>query len=90
MGYCRLKVALCFAGGFSPNFSTPSGAVGVFKVAEQILVPGVCGGACGEPPAQLEPPYAKVGLQPEAEAGGGVLLPGGPRDGRHGPPGHSL
>ena len=50
----------------------------------------VGGCAIGESAAQLEASGGEVGLQPEALAGGDVLLPGGARDGRHGPPGHRL
>ena len=50
----------------------------------------VGGRASGESAAQLEASGGEVGLQPEALAGGDVLLPGGARDGRHGPPGHRL
>ena len=64
--------------------------MGIFQSDKQILVARFGGGAVGKPPAQLEPPGREVGLQPEALAGGGVLLPGWARDGRHGPPGHRL
>ena len=85
-----MKVALSPARWLPPHLAASSGDVRIVQFSEQILVTRPCSCAEGKPPAQLEAPGCKVGLQPESAAGVCVLLPGGARDGRHYPPGHRL
>ena len=90
MRFGRVEVTPRAAGWLPPHLTTPSGGMGVLKPAEQVLVARSRRCTLCKPFAQLEPPDPEVGLQPEAVAGGSVLLPGAARDGGHRPPGHCL